>query len=42
MLIELMKDKVKCLKSDKYKERGSSGKDIESATASKSDCSGHP
>ncbi len=42
MLIELVEDKVKCLKSDKYKERGSSRKDIESATASKSDCSGHP
>ena len=42
MFVELMKDKVESLKSDKHKERGSSGKDIKATTAGKTDGSSHP
>ena len=37
-----MKDKVESLKSDKHKERGSSGKDIQATTTGKTDGGCHP
>ena len=42
MLIKLVKDEVKSLKSDKHKKRGSSGKNIQTATTGKTDSSSHP
>ena len=37
-----MKDKVECFKSDKHKERGSSGKDIHATTTGKTNGGSHP
>ena len=42
MFVELMKDKVESFKSDKHKERGSSGKDIQSTTTGKTNGGSHP